>query len=141
MGMNEQIEHEGIVKEVSRQSVKVGFIAQPSCAGCHAKGVCSMEEKEGESIEIFNFGNDNYSIGEKVKIIINESMGLKAVFIAYIMPFILVLISLFILTNYLDKETLAGIFSLLLLVPYYLLIYFYRAKIKKEINFTIEKYR
>ena len=139
--MNEQIEHEGIVKEISGQSIKVGFVAQPSCAGCHAKGICSMEEKEGESIEIFNFGNDNYAIGEKVKIIINESMGLKAVLIAYILPFFLVLISLFVLNNILEKETLAGIISLLLLVPYYLLIYFYRSKIKKEINFTIEKYR
>ena len=139
MGKNGIIEHEGIVKDVSKKSVMVGFIIQSSCDSCYAKGVCSIDQQQDEIIEIQNPTDSEYLIGEKVKILIKESLGLKAVLFAYLYPFLLVIISLFILVPIVDNETRAGILSLSFLLPYYLLLYIYRAKIKKEINFTLEK--
>ena len=90
-------------------------------------------------MEVSCFNPEKYSIGEKVKIVIKESLGMKAVFLAYFLPFILIMTSLFIFVPVLKNEIKAGILSLLVLLPYYLMIYIYRGRIKKEINFTIEK--
>jgi len=139
MGEKDQVEHEGIIKKISVNSVKVGFIKQPSCNGCYVKDICNLEQRSNEVIEIVCSDIRQFSVGDKVKIKIRQSIGLKAVLIAYFFPFLLIIVSLFIMTPLLKQEIKAAIISLLMLVPYYLIIYIYRNKIKKEINFTLEK--
>ena len=139
MSKNGQIEHEGVIHEIGENILKVHFIMESSCSGCHAKGVCNLEERNGEILEVKKKAHEVYEKGEKVKIVIRESLGLKAVLIAYLIPFMIVMVSLFTFVEILQNEIKAGIISLILLVPYYLLVYFYRSRIKKEIDFTIEK--
>jgi len=142
MGKKGQIEHEGIVREIRPENVKVGFVAQPGCVGCHAKGVCNLEQQNGEILDVPFYGGEKFKIGEKVKIIIKESMGLKAVLYAYLLPFILVIISLIVFVSIFgdDQELKAGFMALSILVPYYFMIYICRGKFKKDFSFTIEKF-
>jgi positive regulator of sigma E activity len=139
MGKSGHIEHEGIIKEISQNKITVGFVSQPSCIGCHAKGVCNMDQQDGKHLNVFDTSPDQYSIGEKVKIVIKETLGLKAVFIAYIIPFILLMVTLFVMEPVLKSEIRAGLMALAMLVPYYLLVFLYKDRIQKEINFNLEK--
>ena len=66
-------------------------------------------------------------------------MGLKAVFCAYMLPFLLVLTALLILLQTGSREVVAGTVSLCILGIYYLVLYLFRSKLSKEIVFKIKK--
>ncbi len=66
-------------------------------------------------------------------------MGLKAVFLAYVLPLLMLLSSLFILNAILKNEGLAGLISLAGTAVYYIVLYQLRQKIEKQFNFVLKK--
>ena len=50
MATTEQIQHEGIVKNLTSQQIEVLIISQSACSGCHAKGSCGMSEAKQKII-------------------------------------------------------------------------------------------
>ena len=88
-------------------------------------------------MDVFHKGG--FTTGEKVSVILKKSLGYKAVVLGYVLPFFIVLLFLILFTLVLDSEALAGIYSLTLLIPYYLLIYYFRNTIRREFSFTIRK--
>jgi len=131
------IEHEGVIQKIEGLHARVTFSVQSACSECHAKGVCSVAGMEEKSVDVFHRGD--FTTGEKVSVILKKSLGYKAVVLAYVLPFFIVLLFLILFTLVLDSEALAGIYSLTLLIPYYLLIYHFRNKISREFSFTIRK--
>lgn len=138
MESNGNILHEGIIKRIEEGKIIAGIISQSACATCHAKGACTASDIEEKEIEITSW-EGHFSQGEKVVIVANESQGFKALFYAYILPLILLLISLIALTDILESEGIAALISLSLLVPYYTGLYLLRNRLKKTLNFTIRK--
>ena len=67
-----------------------------------------------------------------------KALGLKAVFWAYVFPFILMFSTLIIASNFL-KEWLAGLISLLIIVPYYIVLYFLKNALKSAFQVSILK--
>lgn len=138
MSNTKNIEHTGIVKNISADSIIVGIIKNSGCASCQAKGSCNVSEVEEKEIEIKYSGKD-YSIGEQVLVYFNESLGYRALFLGYVLPFILVLFLLVILSNSGTDEGEAGLISLGSLIPYYLIIFIFRNRLKKTFTFSIKK--
>jgi len=138
MSSTKTIEHTGIVKNIGNDSIIVGIIKNSGCASCEAKGYCSASEVEEKEIEIRHSGK-GYSIGEQVLVYFNESLGYRALFLGYVLPFILILFLLIILSNYGADEGEAGLISLGALVPYYLIIFIFRNRLKKTFTFSIKK--
>ena len=68
-----------------------------------------------------------------------QSLGYKAMLLAYGLPFLMVLMALIIFTTLHFSELIAGLGSLSILVPYYLIIYYFRDKLQKTFTFTIRK--
>jgi sigma-E factor negative regulatory protein RseC len=74
-----------------------------------------------------------------VKILITKSMGLKALFLGYLLPFLMVLF-LLVLTKIVGMNDLvSGLVSLSVLMPYYLCLYLCREKVNKQFIFTLTK--
>jgi sigma-E factor negative regulatory protein RseC len=65
-------------------------------------------------------------------------MGMRAVGIAFGIPFFVLLIALFAGMRLTGSEWQAGLIALAALVPYYLIIYMYREKLGRRFTFTIE---
>ena len=66
-------------------------------------------------------------------------MGMKAVWLAFCIPFLLLMGALFLfmaLTG--GDEAKAALFSLATLVPYYLILYVCRQRLKRTFTFTLE---
>jgi sigma-E factor negative regulatory protein RseC len=135
-----EITHEGIVQEVRDDHVVVSFITQPACTSCSIKNSCSLAKSEIKQLEVPASGII-YQAGEKVQISIGQSHGFRAVFLGYILPFIIVFVSLVILLKLTKNEPLAGIISISSLVPYYLLLWFTRDLINKSFKFKLLKGR
>lgn len=56
----------------------------------------------------------------------------------YFLPFILVIISLLIIYKITKNQAVAGLISLTILIPYYIILYFLRKKMKSSFLFAIK---
>ena len=135
----EQIIHPGIVKSISGNDLQVSIIAQAGCASCTLKGACSVSDAEEKIIDIYVENPHDYKNGENVDVFFKQSLGFRALFLGYLMPFLILVVSLIILMLITQKELLSGVISLMLLIPYYLILYFSKDKIKKTFAFSIKK--
>lgn len=132
------IEHKGFIQSIENGLIKVSILAQSACASCHAKGGCSVSDIQDKTIDVYE-NSHNYKVGESVNVVLEQKLGFKALFLGYILPFIIVLISLIILTITTKNEAIAGLVSLGLLIPYYIGLNTQKEKLKKSFSFKIEK--
>jgi sigma-E factor negative regulatory protein RseC len=131
------IEHSGIVKSVDANHAIVDIVAHPACSGCIASGICDLSEEKNK--EIRTLSDPGIKAGDRVLVVMKQSLGFRALFLGYLMPFIIVMVILIVMTALGLSEALAGISALLALVPYYAFIYFRKEKIGRSFSFTIKK--
>jgi positive regulator of sigma E activity len=139
MKQQEQIEHTGIVSEIKDNELKVNIMQASACAKCSVSGACGVSEDTEKIISIRNVNPAAYRLGEKVNVFYRRSLGFRALFLGYLLPFLIILTSLIILSTITQNEGLAGLVSIGLLAPYYLILYFTKEKIKNTFAFSIEK--
>lgn len=136
--MSECVVQEGIIDSVSDISVKVRILQVSACSGCHAKGVCSSVDQKERIIDVLSDGN-TYQQGDKVSIYGKRSWGLKAVFWAFFLPFILIVSSLVLLSSVQTSELFVGLLSIAILIPYFIILSLFKYQLKKNFSFTIKK--
>ena len=132
------ISHIGIIKSISNQHLVVKIISQTACSSCQAKGACTSSEQTEKEIEIQQ-SEGVFFVGEEVHVVTTSTQGYKAIIYAYVLPLTILIISLMILINLTKEEALAALGSLLLLFPYYWLLYHFRHKLKKSFHFKVQK--
>ena len=79
----------------------------------------------------------SYVTGQQVTVFMDGKMGFRAVFFGYILPFLLVLTVLMVGLVSGMSEGFSGLSALLVLVPYYLLVYVFRDRLSKRFQFYI----
>lgn len=131
------VDHIGRVQEITPDEVIVCITSNSACAGCHAQGVCGMSGSSQKTV-VVQKPNHDYQVGEDVKVILRQSLGFRALFLGYILPFFLVLLSLILLSVCKVHEAMAGLISLSVLVPYYLALYGFKNRVSKRFTFDIE---
>jgi len=131
------VEHLGKVQEVTANTVLVNIVSQSACSACHAKGACGMAEATEKTVQV-NKPNHHYTIGQEVKVLLKQSLGYRALILGYVTPFLIVLITLIMLTAIEVPEGRAGLVSLSTLVPYYFGLYILRDRVSKQFSFDIE---
>ena len=136
--MEKQIEHEGTVASVCDNTMIVRIVATSACGGCAAKGYCVSSENKDKDIRIDGFSGDFVS-GERVKLIMRKSLGMRALCIGYIVPFTVVLTTLLFVYQITGNELASGLLSLFVLVPYYLILKMFNQKIYRTFGFTVKK--
>ena len=132
----ETIQHDGVVQQADGKSVFVKITSLHACSGCHAEGSCALTGKEEKIIEIP--GNYSVSNGDLVTVMMKQSMGYAAVVLGYIMPLVIVILTLIILISFSITELTSGLLSLSVLAPYYFLMYLFRNRIDKKFKFTLK---
>ena len=135
--MQGEITHRGIVKEHSSTKIIVSIMSQSACAACHANALCSAADVKDKEIEISHFSGD-YHIGQQVEIVGRTSQGIKALFLAYLLPFLLVMVVLIGSGLIIKNQGITGLLSLGVLVPYYLILYLMRNHIQRNFEFEIK---
>jgi sigma-E factor negative regulatory protein RseC len=133
------IEHEGTVREIKDGKVIVSFIAKSACAHCQLKGICSAADMADKEVEVDAPGII-VQPGEKVNIVLARSLGLRALAYGYLIPFVILLATLFIVYDLTGDEVASGLLALGVLVPYYLLLYLLRENIHRQFRFMIRKF-
>lgn len=127
------------MREVGDRLVEVEFMAENACAGCKAKGLCGVDEGDRRFVTVYDELARYYAPGEEVILGVSETMGMKAASYAYIIPFFILLGTLVLTLRMGWSETAAGLSSLGLMCVYYVVLFFFRRRIEKEIVFKIRK--
>lgn len=131
--------HPGTITAVTDTFVRVTLDANVHCESCHAKGACGVSEGITKAVEVAA-PRGQYRLHEPVEVLLRKDLGQKAVFWAYLFPFLLMLATL-LTTSLFATEWVAGVASLLVLVPYYLLVYGLRTYFKKTFTVSLLKTR
>lgn len=134
---NDTFVHSGLISKISGQTITVNLEQNIHCDSCRAKSSCGISESSTKAVEVLN-SKDSFKINEEVNVVLKKALGLKAVFWAYVFPFILMFSTLIIASNFL-KEWLAGLISLLIIVPYYIVLYFLKNALKSAFQVSILK--
>ena len=137
--MSESINHNGRIEKIEGDTIFVRIIQQSACSGCHAKGMCSASDQKEKIIEVNDPNSDKFHVNEEVTLCGQSSLGLQAELLAFVLPLIIVVAAIVAGTYLQWDETTSGLTGLLLLVPYYCILYFLREKLKRKFIFTLKK--
>ncbi len=137
--MGNTIKHQGIVESIDGDHVKVKILQSSACSSCSVKGHCNLSETKEKIIDIYDKNAGDYIHGQKVLVCGTTSMGMKAVILAFVLPFLVLFFSLFMSMAITDgDEAISAIVSMCALIPYYIIIYIFRNKISRNFSFNLE---
>jgi sigma-E factor negative regulatory protein RseC len=131
------VKHTGVISNITDETITVSLKGNMNCDACNAKAACGVSESNEKEIKIVNT-DQSFQVNEGVDIVLQKELGLKAVFWAYIFPFILVFTVLIVSSNFL-KEWIAGLAALFVLIPYYLMLHFFNDSFERIFKISILK--
>ena len=131
------IEHSATVTAVDGETVMVEIASRSACATCCLKDGCGIFNCRLHSLQIYSPTPERYQPGQTVMVVIAESRGWAAVLFAYVLPLILVLSTLAVTWIFTADETAAAIYSLTILIPYYLVLRLFHKSFTRHFSFKI----
>ena len=113
----------------------------------------SSEKTTLNNIEQLLNNVEQYKIGDEVEVMVQQKMGWKAVVLAYLLPFFVMLAVMFVgnvllamgdgaiglLGDEAKREAVLGTVALCAMALYYLLLGMFKDKLQKEFSFTARK--
>ena len=135
---NNTIKHLGIVENIQGSHLSVRIVQTSACAACSVKGHCSSADSKDKIIDIIDTAAASYQVGENVMVVGETSMGMQAVALAFIIPFVLLIFTLFLFMALIENELYAELLSLAVLVPYYYILWLNKTRLKQKFSFTIK---
>ena len=155
------IKHDGIIIALNEDGTALVRIVQTSaCATCKAKAMCaSAESVEKEMTVQLTVDSLQLTVGDAVEVMVQQKMGWKAVVLAYLLPFFVMLAVMFVGDGLLamgdgllamgdgqlamgdgaKREAVLGTVALCAMALYYLVLGMFKDKLQKEFSFTARK--
>lgn len=137
--VSKQITHNGEVRSIDPGVVHVAIVASSACHTCRARHACGMSEQTEKIVDVATPDWASFAVGERVVVAEEQSMGVKAVLLAYVGAFCVLVTVLFATLALGAGEGWAALASLLGVGLYYGVLYGLRHRIENTIHFTITK--
>ena len=138
MDRKKEIYHDGRIVEITPDFTSVEIISSSACSQCHAKGLCGFSEEESKVVMVPTSPYTERKVGDTVTLALKQTMGLKAVWISYVIPLIILMILVLSLSAVIDNEALTGLAAIASVALYYLVIWLLRDKLRNEFVFYIK---
>ena len=149
------IKHDGIIIALNGDgTARVRIVQTSACAACKAKAMCaSAESVEKEMTVQLTVDSLQLTVGDAVEVMVQQKMGWKAVVLAYLLPFFVMLAVMFIgngllamgdgatglLGDEAKREAVLGTVALCAMALYYLVLGMFKDKLQREFSFTARK--
>ena len=134
--MADLIKHDGVVLSVGDGTVRVRIVQASACAACKAKQMCMSAESQEKEMDVIPL--EPLQVRDEVEVLVQQKLGWKAVLLAYILPFVVLVSMVFVLSRWLS-EAAAGTIALCAIGVYYMLLSLFKGKLQKEFSFTARK--
>ena len=138
MAKNE-ISHKGVIKSITPELTTVEIVSTSACAECHAKGMCGVAESKIKEISVPTDPYSEHSAGDEVKVVLKKSIGLKVVWISYVIALLILMILILSLSSVNVHEVYAGLGAIAGVALYYLVIYLMRDRLANDFVFYIKR--
>ena len=137
MAKKNEIVHSGRIIDINPEFTTVEIIVSSACSECHAKGLCGMSEAQEKVIMVPTDPYEPRKVGDEVQVRTKMTMGLKAVWISYVIPLVILMILILSLSPVIDNEFLRGGIAIAGVGLYYLLIWLFRDRLSDHFEFYI----
>ena len=156
------IKHDGVIIALNEDGTALVRIVQTSaCAAFKAKAMCASAESAEKEMTVVLLGENgkvktvnnstqsyttlhdstqSYHVGDTVEVMVQQKMGWKAVVLADLLPFF-VMLAVMLIGNaiWAVREEILGTVALCAMALYYLLLGMFKDKLQKEFSFTARK--
>ena len=138
MAKKNEIRHFGKILEITPDFTTVQILVSSACSSCHAKGLCGMSEEEEKVIMVPTDPYAEHNVGDEVQVLTKMTMGLKAVWISYVIPLAVLMILILSLSPVIANELILGLVALAGVAVYYFGIWLFRDRLSNEFVFYIK---
>ena len=136
--MDELIRHTGVVLSTDGEMAKVEILQTSACAACKAKQMCMSAESQQKIIDAVMA--EPLQPGEQVEVVVREHLAWRAVLLAYVMPFIVMVAVIAALDFWTDwRESVVGTLSLCAIALYYIGLSTFKHRLQKQFSFSARK--
>ncbi|MBR4482204.1 MAG: SoxR reducing system RseC family protein [Prevotella sp.] len=136
--MQERISHSGIVESVSDGCVNVRILQTSACAACKVAGYCHAAEAKEKIVEVYCSNTASYTTGQEVVVSTTGSVAKRALLLGFGVPFLALVGVLVIVLKITGNEGLSALCGLAALIPYYIILYLCRDRIRRQLTFYLE---
>ena len=137
MAKKNEIVHSGRVIETNPDFTTVEIMVSSACSECHAKGLCGMSEMEEKVIMVPTDPYEPKNVGDIVQVRTKMTMGLKAVWISYVIPLAVLMILILSLSAVIENEFLRGGIAIAGVGVYYFVIWLLKDRLSDQFEFYI----
>ena len=137
MAKKNEIVHSGKVIEINPDFTAVEIMVSSACSECHAKGLCGMSEMEEKIIMVPTDPYESRKVGDLVQVKTKMTMGLKAVWISYVIPLAVLMILILSLSVVVENEFLRGGIAIAGVGVYYFVIWLLKDRLSDQFEFYI----
>lgn len=137
--MSNKIKHAGIVDHITANCVCVRILQSSACSGCKVASHCNAAETKEKIVEVADVDAETFSVGDHVTVCADTAVGYRASLYGYILPLVLMVITLVAVLATVHSEGAAALSSIGVLIPYYIILYLLRGKLKSKLSFSITK--
>ena len=132
------IRHEGVVVSINGDKAHVQIVQTSACSACKARSMCMSSESQQKEMDVMML--EPMQVGDKVEVEVRERLAWKAVLLAYILPFIVMLAIIAILDCTTDwSEAVVGTLSLCGIALYYIGLSVFKHRLQTQFSFTARK--
>ena len=137
--MSNKIKHAGVVDGVEGECVRVRILQSSACSACKVAAHCNASETKEKIIDVMDADASHYQKGDQVMVVADTAVGFRASLYGYLLPLILMVVNLVGVLAATHSEGLAAVSALGILIPYYVLLFLMRNKLRNRLSFTLER--
>ena len=136
--MEDMIRHNGIVLSTDGESARVEIVQTSACAACKARSMCMSAESQQKIIDARMA--EPMKPGDRVEVMVREHLAWRAVLLAYVLPFVVMLAVIVGLDYATDmSEAVVGTLSLCSIALYYIGLGMFKHRLQKQFSFTARR--
>lgn len=137
--MSNKIKHAGVVDGVEGECVRVRILQSSACSACKVAAHCNASETKEKIIDVMDADASHYQKGDQVMVVADTAVGFRASLYGYLLPLILMVVTLVGVLAATHSEGWAALSALGILIPYYVLLFLMRNKLRNRLSFTLER--
>lgn len=137
--MSNKIKHAGVVDGVEGECVRVRILQSSACSACKVAAHCNASKTKEKIIDVMDADASHYQKGDQVMVVADTAVGFRASLYGYLLPLILMVVTLVGVLAATHSEGLAALSALGILIPYYVLLFLMRNKLRNRLSFTLER--
>ena len=137
--MSNKIKHAGVVDGVEGECVRVRILQSSACSACKVAAHCNASETKEKIIDVMDADASHYQKGDQVMVVADTAVGFRASLYGYLLPLILMVVTLVGVLAATHSEGLAALSALGILMPYYVLLFLMRNKLRNRLSLTLER--